>query len=156
MAYTDPNKTKSFENPMDNADLQMERQAKDIAAAYTEFDEMKAYKLYLETLELEARVGAATAAVDAGYYDSKGDWIAKPIKINELMPKASEFEKIRRMVIQKLNAKDFKQSDLKQAMAEFETDSIWELSSKITNFIIDKRRRDAVYTKFNVYAANDN
>ena len=54
---------KNFDNRYDNADLQVDRTAKDIAAGYTEFDEMKAYKLYLETLEVESRVSASTEKV---------------------------------------------------------------------------------------------
>jgi hypothetical protein len=47
---------KHFDNKYDNADLQADRTTKDLAAAYTQFDEMRAYKMYLETLELEAKI----------------------------------------------------------------------------------------------------
>ena len=47
------------------------------------------------------------------------------------------------MLINKLN-----EADLKQMFAEFETESIWELSSKVTNFLLDKRRRNRVAKRF--------
>jgi len=54
---------KHFDNQYDNADLQADRTTKDLAAAYTQFDEMRAYKMYLETLELEAKIAADTTSV---------------------------------------------------------------------------------------------
>ncbi|EDQ91594.1 uncharacterized protein MONBRDRAFT_23653 [Monosiga brevicollis MX1] len=127
---SDPKLNKDFDNRYDNADLQMDRRAKDIAAAYTEYDEMKAYKMYLETLETEARVRDPGDPTSVEMTEIKADGTVekKTVKITELLPKRSEFEQARRAVIVKINK--LNEADLKQMFAEFETESIWELSSK--------------------------
>lgn len=145
----DPSLTKDFENRYDNADLQMDRRAKDIAAAYTEFDEMKAYKMYLETLETEARVAQSTDEVTTKVVRPDGSTSTTQIPIKDLIPQQSEFEQARRRVIVKLNG--LAAADLKRLFAEFETESQWELSSKITNFILDKQRRDRVADGFKLF-----
>ena len=142
---------KNFEKRYDNADLQSDRTAKDIAAAYTAFDEMKAYKMYLETLETEARVSAATSIVKSKVMKADGSYDDKDIEINKLIPQQSEFEQARRRVIVKLNALTSVAggaAKLKQLYGEFETESIFELSSKITNYLLDKQRRDRVANDF--------
>ena len=142
---------KNFDNRYDNADLQVDRTAKDIAAGYTEFDEMKAYKLYLETLEVEVKIGKSTETVKSRVMKADGTWDTKDIDIKDLIPMQSEFEQARRRVIQKLNATlagAGGATKMKQLYAEFETDSLFELSSKITNYLMDKQRRDRVATDF--------
>ena len=64
--------SKHFENKFDNADLQADRTAKDIAAAYTHFDEMRAYKLYLETLKIEAEMTSSTEKVKSRVVKADG------------------------------------------------------------------------------------
>jgi len=49
-------------------------------------------------------------------------------------------------VIVKLNL--LTSAELKKYFAEFETESLWELSSKITNFLIDNGRRKNVTKTF--------
>lgn len=142
---------KQFENRYDNADLQADRTAKDIAAAYTAFEEMRAYRMYLETLEIESRVSASNDKVVSRVQKADGSWDSQEISIKDLIPAQSEFEQARRRVIQKLNAmlNDANGgAKLKQLYSEFETESIFELSSKITNYLMDKQRRDRVATQF--------
>jgi hypothetical protein len=143
----------------------MDRKTKDIAAAYTEYDEMKAYKTYIETLKAEAEMykGVFTkkaddtlnnGAADKGdgtnvivtSYDADSKRVQTLVPINQLMPRQGEFEQARRGVIVKLNA--MKDAELKQYFAEFETESMWELSSKVTNFLLDNRRRKRVTGSF--------
>jgi hypothetical protein len=159
---SDPRLNKDFDNRYDNADLQMDRKTKDIAAAYTEYDEMKAYKTYIETLKAEASMydGVATKDKDdkdTAYkgdgtnvivtsYDADNNRVQTLVPINKLMPRQGEFEQARRGVIVKLNG--MKDAELKQYFAEFETESMWELSSKVTNFLLDNRRRTRVTTSF--------
>ena len=146
---SDPSQTKNFENRYDNSDMKADRRAKDIAAAYTEYDEMRAYKMYLEALETEARVAQSTDKVKTKVIKANGQVDEKEIEIKDLVPQQSEFEQARRRVIVKLNALSV--ADTKRLFAEFETESVWELSSKITNFILDKARRDRVADGFKLY-----
>lgn len=146
---SDPSKTKDYDNQYDNAEFQTDRRVKDIAAAYTEYDEMKAYKMYLETLKVEAEVGQSTDEVISKIRLADGKFKDEKIKIKDLIPQQSEFEMARRMVIVKLNKAD--PSEVKRLFAEFETESMWVLSSKITNFLLDKSRRDRVADAYKFY-----
>jgi hypothetical protein len=79
-------------------------------------------------------------------YDADGKRVQTLVPINQLMPRQGEFEQARRGVIVKLNG--MKDAELKQYFAEFETESMWELSSKVTNFLLDNRRRKRVTGSF--------
>lgn len=143
--------SKHFDNRYDNADLQADRTTKDIAAAYTQFDEMRAYKMYLETLEIEAKMAKSSEKIKSRMFKADGSVDEKDIEIKNLIPQQSEFEQARRRVIAKLNAimgATGGGAKMKQLYAEFETESIFELSSKITNYLMDKQRRDRVATEF--------
>ena len=140
-----------FENKYDNADLQSDRSTKDLAAAYTQFDEMRAYKMYLETLKIEAEIGTSAGFIVSNIVQADGSIDRRQIPIKNLVPEQSEFEQARRRVIYKLNAEMQAvggAAKMKQLYAEFETESIFELSSKITNYLIDKTRRERVATNF--------
>ena len=142
---------KQFDNKYDNADLQADRSTKDLAAAYTQFDEMRAYKMYLETLELEAKMIASNAKVVSRMVKADGSIDAQDIDVKDLITEQSEFESARRRVLVKLNklSRDAGgTAKLKQLYAEFETESNFELSSKITNYLMDKQRRDRVANEF--------
>ena len=142
---------KQFENRYDNADLQADRSTKDLAAAYTQFDEMRAYKLYLETPEIEAKMGKSTEKITTRVLKANGEYDTKELDVKDLIPQQSEFEQARRRVIVKLNALLKVQggsAKMKQLYAEFETESLFELSSKITNYLMDKQRRDRVADEF--------
>jgi hypothetical protein len=143
--------TKNFENKYDNADLSADRTTKDIAAAYTQYDEMKAYKLYLETLALESKVAQSTDKIKSQVRKPDGTLDSVEIELKDLIPQQSEFEQARRRVLVKLNGISVANrgdAQMKQLFAEFETESIFELSSKITNYIFDKGRRDRVAGEF--------
>jgi ethanolamine utilization protein EutQ (cupin superfamily) len=132
---------KNWVNKYDNTDMVMEREAKDVAAAYTQFEEMKAYKLYLETLQLEAKMEGNIRIGN------------EEVPVSDLVPEVSEFEKVRRTVLAKLNRtqRDDKTGGkeyFKKLMTEFETDSIWELSGKIANYVLDRDRRNKVSVMF--------
>ena len=73
------------------------------------------------------------------------------IKIADLISEQSEFEQARRRVLEKLNKISRAgggAAKMKQLYAEFETESNYILSSKITNYLMDKGRRDRVANEF--------
>jgi hypothetical protein len=83
---------KHFDNKYDNADLQADRTTKDLAAAYTQFDEMRAYKMYLETLELEAKIIKSNDVVKSRMVKPDGTIDEKAIKIADLISEQSEHD----------------------------------------------------------------
>jgi len=150
---SDVSNTKQFENKLDNGNLQEDRSTKDIAAAYTEYDEMKAYRMYLETLKLESEMQGNEDKIVTRIVKADGTLETKEIKIQDLVPDVSEFEHARRIVLAMLNqikrkADGSGHAQLKQLYAEFETDSVFELSSKIANYKTDKARRVRVDDMF--------
>ena len=83
-----------------------------------------------------------------------GSQKVEEIELKNLVPSPSEFEQVRRRVIvilNDMNAKG-KVNELKQLYADFDTESLWELSSKLANYLVDKRRRDGISASFNIFA----
>jgi hypothetical protein len=67
------------------------------------------------------------------------------------MERPSEFEQLRRLVLRRLNNTTSVPDDkLKQLMADYEVDGIFELSSVIANFLTDHNRREKNKTEFNI------
>jgi len=134
-------------NKYDNTDFVQDRSIRDVVAGYSRYDEIRAYKLYLETLKLEAEMAGAVETIDIPYEKADGTTDVHKVKINQLIQKPTKFENYRRLVIAKLNSiKD--ERELKQLMSDFEEDSIYELSGKIANHMIDKTRRERVAISF--------
>lgn len=135
-----------FENNLDNSDLQLRNTGKDIAAGYDSLEEAKAYKLYLETLKLESEIksgGKKMKIKDPFDKDGKKEY---EVDVADLVGIDSQFENCRRLVLIKLNK--MTKLELKQMLADFESSGVMDLSSKISNFLVDKHRRDQANTKF--------
>eukprot|EP00038_Savillea_parva_P005358 m.152122 g.152122 ORF g.152122 m.152122 type:complete len:154 (+) comp11701_c0_seq19:192-653(+) len=146
--------SKHFDNKYDNTNEVADRTTRDIAAGYTAFTEAQALKAYLEALEVEARVSKSTDKVRNVVFKPDGSQKVEEIELKNLVPSPSEFEQVRRRVIvilNDMNAKG-KVNELKQLYADFDTESLWELSSKLANYLVDKRRRDGISASFNIFA----
>lgn len=140
------NQNIDYNNKYDNTDLVLEREARDLAAAYSKIEQMNAYKNYLETLKLESELSDVSSKkmVTVHIKDAAtGKYAPKPIPVHQLLERPSEFEQMRRLVLRKLNSGDkITDEKLKQLMADYEVDGIFELSGAIANFIVDKTRRE--------------
>ena len=146
---------KNFDNKYDNADLQQDRTTKGLAVAFTQFDEVRAYKMYPEALKAEAEIAKSTEGINTHARKAGGAVGKVGAEVKGLIPQAPEFEQARRRVIVKLNKLSTEQgggAQLKQLFAEFEAESLLELSSKITNYLLGKSRRDKVATDFKLIA----
>jgi hypothetical protein len=144
--------SKDFVNKYDNADISADRTSKDIAAAYTAYDEMKAMKLYYEVLQLEAAMADSQDTIVTRVMKADGSMDEQKIEMYKLIPQQNEFEQARRRVIARLN--DYMVNSpmrLKQLYADFETESFWDLSSKIANHIFDDTKRKRVGDEFKFY-----
>ena len=69
-------------NKYDNSDLVMDRTPKQLASAYNDLEEMQTYRLYLETLKLEAELQKSTDKITI-HQDGK----ELKIDVNSLVPK---------------------------------------------------------------------
>ena len=139
-------------NKYDNSDLIMDRTPKQLANAYNDLEEMQTYKLYLETLEIEARMKKSTDKISIPSRDDPTKKVE--VEVKSLVPRQSEFEELRRLVVSRLNGAatggkhGANESEIKQLMADFSADNTFDLSSKITNYLLDKKRRDKVTDSF--------
>ena len=144
------NESKDYTNDFDNSDLVTSQRSRDLGPAYAADSEIRAYKTYLETLEIEQRLRESVKTLKFTLEGVAADGTKTTkdhkIKLADLVPR-SEFENTRRFVISKLVP--MPQEEIKKLYSEFETDSMWTLSSKIANHVIDKSRRDKVASTFN-------
>jgi len=141
------NNNTNYINEYDNSDLVLNRKSKDIASAYDQMCEMKALKLYFETLKLEGEIQKSNDLIKVKVQNKNGKYDDKMIPMNRLVPRQSEFEATRRLVISRLY--DAPEGEIKKLCSQFEVEGIFELSSKIANNKLDKQRREQVATEFN-------
>lgn len=145
--------TKNWQNPYDNSDLVMENEVRDIAMAYSNFDAMRAEREYLDTLKKRSDMLGEPKAGKVYLLLKDGDGKVNPTLVDAkyIISPPSEFEETRLNILMRLNDPlKTPPADLKQRMAEFETDSVFELSSKMANYILDKKRKDNVYKLYNL------
>lgn len=142
----------TLNNSMDNSEVPIRETEKTAVGGYFQsITQAEQYKLYLENLKLMAEIqsSAATIKIDMG---KKADGTPKTasLPVKDLLPKESEWDRTRRIIIAKLNK--MPEDELRPWMARFETDDIFLLSSRITTFIVDGKRREKAKEEFNIYA----
>ena len=144
--------TKNYgHNPYDNSEVVMENEVRDIAAGYDNtYDAMRAEKEYYETLMkrhqlLTQNDGKITMLIR----NERGVPEPTPVQAKYIVAAPSEFESVRLNVLMRLNdPQKTSPATLKMRMAQFETDSVFELSSKIANYVIDQKRKKLVADKY--------
>ena len=147
--------SKELNNPLDNSDVPIrDNKHSAVGGLFESVEQAQQYKLYLETLKLVAEIKKSTDTMEivVGQKLVSGTMtdIKSTVSIKNLIPKESEFERVRRVVISKLNGMN--DDTLRVWMSRFGTDNIFELSSRITSYQLDKKKRDEAYTQFNVWA----
>lgn len=136
-----------FINRYDNSNLVESRDIQDIMGAYTKVDEVRARKEYLEMLQLEAEMSQSDKVILQKKEGTDGKIVYSAVMVKDLVQQPSEFEMTRRQCIQVING--LKDSQLKQLYSDFETDSQYELSSKIANYLLTKDRKERITDTFN-------
>lgn len=141
----------SLNNPLDNSDVPIKETDKSAVGGYFQsIEQAKQYKLYLENLELLTKLSYATATLPVTVgKDKDGHEVKKFLPVNQMIPKESEFDRTRKVVIIKLNT--MSDDELRQWMARFGSDNIFHLSELISSYIIDKKKRDEAFNKFEVW-----
>jgi hypothetical protein len=144
-----------FNNPLDNSDVPIrDTKHSAVGGMFQSIEQAHEYKLYLENLKLyseltdEKGVGGRKIEINVGK-DSAGNAVTKPVTLKDLVPKESEFERVRRVTIATLNK--MADEELRVQMARFGTDNVFELSARITAYLLDKKKRDEAYTKFDAW-----
>ena len=142
----------TYNNKLDNSDVPIkDNQHSAVGGLFESVTQASQYKLYLETLELVAKLkkSADTMSISVGVR-ADGSSIIKDVKVADLIPKESEFERCRRVCISNLNK--MSDAELRIWMARFGTDDLFELSSRITSSQLEKKRANEAFTKFDVWA----
>lgn len=144
-----------FNNNLDNSDVPIkDNKHSAVGGLFESVEQAQQYKLYLESLKLIAELkdktgaGGKTLDIVVGKLDD-GSPNVKKVKIADLIPKESEFERVRRITISNLNT--MSDDEIRTWMARFGTDNIFELSGRIASYQLDKKKRDEAYNRFDVW-----
>ena len=140
-----------YNNKLDNSDVPIRDNKKSaVGGLFESVTQATQYKLYLETLQLIASIKKSEdkMKIDVGV-DADGNAVIKEVKIADLVPKESEFERFRRVCISRLNKME--DATLRVWMARFGTDDLFELSSRITASQIEKKRGAEAFAKFDYW-----
>ena len=138
-------------NSLDNSEVPIKEDKHSIVGGYFQsIEQASQMKLYLENLKLLSEISTSEAKVKIQVgKKANGDAIEKELFIKDLAPKESEFDRLRRVVIVKLNS--MSDDVLRVWFARFGTDNIFELSSLVTSYALDKKKRDEAFNEFNVW-----
>ena len=148
--HTMSNGSAEFNNSLDNSDVPIrDNKHSAVGGMFQSVEQAEEYKLYLENLQLISKLvnDTTTKIKVVTTADGKG----QEILVKDLIPKESEFERVRKYTISKLNA--MKDEDLRQWMARFGTDNIFTLSGRITAYQLDKKKRDEAYKQFDAWSS---
>ena len=140
-----------YNNKLDNSDVPIRDNKKSaVGGLFQSNEQASQYTLYLETLQLIASIKKSEdkMKIEVGV-DADGNSVIKEVKIADLVPKESEFERFRRVCISRLNKME--DATLRVWMARFGTDDLFELSSRITASQIEKKRGAEAFAKFDYW-----
>jgi hypothetical protein len=144
-----------FNNPLDNSDVPIrDTKHSAVGGMFQSIEQAHEYKLYLENLKLYSEltdvtgVGGKKITINVGK-DSSGAAKTKDVLLKDLVPKESEFERVRRVTIATLNKME--DDKIRVQMARFGTDNVFELSARITAYLLDKKKRDEAYKEFDAW-----
>ena len=141
-----------YNNVLDNSDVPIkDNRHTAVGGLYESVEQATQMKLYLENLKLIAELKSSDKKLSIVVGRNAQGEIKKDVDIKDLIPKESEFERVRRVVISNLNKMN--DDELRTWMARFGTDNIFELSSRITAYQLDKKKRDEAFAKFNVWGS---
>lgn len=148
--------SEQHKNKLDNSEFAMSNTTRDISAASVDRSEEQRLKEYMEVLKLRAEIEKdaslelkiPTKVWDGTANSGKGAWVMnlnKKVKVVDLLPQDSEFEKVRKLIIIKLNQEGPESEIFRRYASRFGSNSTFELSSRIANYVLDEKRRKETY-----------
>ena len=143
--------SEGIRNNLDNSEFNSANTQRDVAPASVSkseeerlFDYMKMLKMRAEIeKDADLKLKMKTQTWHAG--DNKWKEEEKEVEISKLLPIDSEFEKTRKLIIISLNEAGPESEQFRKYASRFGTNSIFELSSRITNYVLDEKRRRETY-----------
>ena len=139
-----------YNNDLDNSEVPIKQDEHNTMIGFESEAQARQYKLYLENLKLMAELTEGSTLGDTKIKikltkEGKG----QSVPLSSLVPKESEFDRIRKVIISRLNA--MPDDVLRQWMSRFGTDNIFVLSGRIASYQLDKKKRDEAFTAFDVW-----
>ena len=138
-------------NSLDNSEFNTSAAGKDVTPAAASFAEQESLTKYMENLKIRAEIEKATdlkinmKVNQFNATNKKWESVDKKLDIKELLPIDSEFEKTRKLIIVNLNSLGPEDPGFRKYASRFGSNSIFELSSRITNYVLDEKRRKEAY-----------
>jgi len=142
-----------YNNDLDNSEVPIKEDEHNTMPGFESEAHARQYKLYLENLKLMAELaeGSTLGKTEIKIKVSK-DGKGQLVPLSSLVPKESEFDRIRKVIISRLNA--MPDDVLRQWMSRFGTDNIFVLSGRIASYQLDKKKRDEAFTAFDVWTGS--
>lgn len=138
-------------NTLDNSEFNTANSQRDIApASVSKSEEDRLYE-YMRMLKMKAEIEinkdlkTKMKVKTWNATDSKWEDEEKEIHVSELLPVQSEFEKTRQLILISLNKAGPESESFRKYASRFGSNSIFELSSKIANYVLDEKRRRDTY-----------
>lgn len=144
--------SEQHKNKLDNSEFAQSNTTRDVAPASVDKSEETRLYEYMRALKLRAEIEAKEdleIKVGGKFWDATansgaGAWVARPNKkvpIRDLLPVDSEFEKTRKLIIIQLNTWGPEHENFRKYASRFGSNSTFELSSRITNYVLDEKTR---------------
>lgn len=148
--------SEQHKNKLDNSEFAMSNTSRDVAPAAVDKSEEERLYHYMRTLKLRAEIEAEddmTIKVPTRVWDpaanaGAGEWVLqanKTVRVRDLLPVDSEFEKTRKLILIQLNGWGPEHESFRKYASRFGSNSTFELSSRITNYVLDEKRRKETY-----------
>lgn len=140
-------------NKLDNSEYSAANTSKDLTmgSSGTQSEEALLFQ-YMQNLKLRAEIESDNTLVlpvvtDKTWDDSTGKWVTttKKVPVKDLLPKDSEYERVRKLIIVKLNEAGPESELFRRYASRFGTNSIFAISSKAANFVLDEKRRRSTF-----------
>ena len=143
----------NYNNSLDNSEVPHKGDENNTLPGFESERQARQFKLYLENLKLlaefqsdEYKKKEIVIKIGKG---SDGNDKQRTVLIKDLIPRESEFERVRKVVITQLNV--MKDHELMQWQSRFATDDVFDLSGRIASYQLDKKRRDDAYNNFDAW-----
>ena len=142
----------AYNDNLDNSEVPIKEDKKNLMPGFESEEQARLYKLYLENLKLmhELTKGTASTQPLTLQVGRKGGKLQfQDVMLKDLVPRESEFDRIRKVTIAKINR--MTDDNLRRWMSRFGTDNIFVLSGRIAAYLLDKKKRDEAYENFDVW-----
>ena len=123
----------TYNNDLDNSDVPIKEDKQNMMPGFESEEQAKLYKLYLENLKLMYELTATSKGkeklqMQVGVAED-GTPLVREVELRDLVPRESEFDRIRKVTIARLNV--MTDENLRKWMSRFGTDNLFVLTAYV-------------------------